>query len=81
MARSRRAGAFCDIDNICHVVAMPMRNENEVRRDFFTSISFASGFGVMKGSNKRFLPPDFDREAGVSVIGEFHEFEIESVSS
>ena len=52
------AGAFRDLDHIGDVIAVTVRDEDEIGRDLARCRFLrASGLGVMKGSKSKVFPP------------------------
>ncbi len=70
----RRAGALRDLDHIRHVIAVPVRNENEISRHLADIDFFRERIRRNEGIEEQRFAGDFDGETGVAVIGEFHTY-------
>jgi hypothetical protein len=58
------------------VIAVAMRNENEISRDFLDVDVFGQRIRTNEWVKEKPLASGFDRKTGVAVVGEFHAKEM-----
>jgi hypothetical protein len=68
-----RAGALRDLNHISDVIAVAMRDENEIGSDLFRIDLFRERIGGDEWIKKQCFPASDDGETGVSIIGKFHD--------
>ena len=68
----RRTGTLSDVDNVGHMIAMTMRHEDEIGRDFGNIDFFRERIGCDEGIEEQHFAAGFHCEAGMAVVSEFH---------
>jgi hypothetical protein len=68
----RRAGAVRDIDHVRDMIAVAVRNENEIRRDFFHVNLFGQRIRGDEWIEEQRFAGGLDGETGVAVVSKFH---------
>ena len=70
---NRRAGPRGDVDYIRDVIAVTVRDQNEIRRDLFDVDFFRQRIRRNERVEEKRFAAGGDRETGMAVISKFHD--------
>ena len=68
----QRVGAFGDFHRVADVVAVPVRNEDEIRRHCFHVNGLRQRIAGDERVEQQCFAADHDRKTGMTVVNDFH---------